>query len=180
LSGHVLPLLAASRRRLRVWSVGCSDGPELYSVAMLLDDLGLLERCDLLGTDCRPDAVERARGGLYDDADLRAVPPDLRARHFVHDGRHWRVNRRLRDAAQWRTGDILTVREPGLWDLVLCRNLAIYLQPQAASALWRQLEAAVGPGGVLALGKAERPGCTRQFSALGPCLYRRTSNTDVA
>jgi chemotaxis methyl-accepting protein methylase len=146
---------------------------------MILAELGLLGRCDLLGTDCRPDAVERARDGLYDDAAVRAVPPDLRARHLVRDGRHWRVAPHLRDAVQWRTADVFAPREPGLWDLVLCRNLAIYLQPQAASALWRHLEAAVRPGGVVALGKAERPGGARRFIPVGPCLYRRTSAADV-
>lgn len=180
LADRVLPELAARCRRLRVWSVGCSDGPELYSVAMILADLGLLEQCELLGTDCRSDAVERARQGFYDEADVRGVPATLRDRHMTSEGGHWRVSRAVRDAAQWRTADILALREPGLWDLVLCRNLAIYLRPQAATGLWRQLEAAVRPGGVLALGKAERPGCTRQFTPLGPCLYRRTSNTDVA
>ena len=180
LAERVLPRLAARCRRLRVWSVGCSDGPELYSLAMLLADLGLLDRCDLLGTDCRPDAVERARQGFYDDAAVRGIPAALRDRHMNCEGGHWRVGQRLRDAAQWRTTDILALREPGLWDLVLCRNLAIYLQPPAAAGLWRRLEAAVRPGGVLALGKAERPDCARQFIELGPCLYHRTSNTDVA
>src|SRR4051794_36087007 len=108
---------------------------------MLLADHGLLDRCDLLGTDCRADAVERARDGLYDDAAVRTLPADLRARHLVREGHSFRVGPRLRAAAQWRTADILSLREPGLWDLVLCRNLAIYLQPQAASDLWRQLEA---------------------------------------
>jgi chemotaxis protein methyltransferase CheR len=180
LAERVLPRLAARCRRLRVWSVGCSDGPELYSLAMLLADLGLLDRCDLLGTDCRPDAIERARQGFYDDAAVRGIPAALRDRHMNCEGGHWRVGQRLRDAAQWRTTDILALREPGLWDLVLCRNLAIYLQPPAAAGLWRRLEAAVRPGGVLALGKAERPDCARQFIELGPCLYHRTSNTDVA
>jgi chemotaxis protein methyltransferase CheR/two-component system CheB/CheR fusion protein len=63
--------------------------------------------------------------------------------------------------------------------LVLCRNLSIYLQPRASTELWRQLEAAVRPGGVLVLGKAERPGCTRRFAPLGPCLYRRSGVSDV-
>jgi chemotaxis protein methyltransferase CheR len=180
LAERVLPRLAGRCRRLRIWSVGCSDGPELYSVAILLADLGLLERCDLLGTDCRPDAVERARQGFYDEAALRVIPAAVRGRHMTCEGGHWRVSQRLRDAAQWRAADVIALREPGLWDLVLCRNLAIYLKPQAATGLWRQLEAAVRPGGVLALGKAERPGPAHQFTPLGPCLYRRTSNTDVA
>jgi chemotaxis methyl-accepting protein methylase len=166
--------------RLRVWSPGCSDGAELYSVAILLDELGLLDRCELLGTDCRADAVERARAGAYDAHAVRCVPPDLLARHFTTDAdrRTWRVSPRLRAAARWRTADVLNVCEPGVWDLVLCRNLAIYLQPEAAGELWRRLEAAVRPGGVLALGKAERPGSGRRFTPAGPCLFRRSGAAD--
>jgi chemotaxis methyl-accepting protein methylase len=70
---------------------------------------------------------------------------------------------------------VLTVREPGAWDVVLCRNLVIYLQPGAAAVLWRQLAAAVRPGGLLVLGKAERPGGDgRLFTPAGPCVFRRT------
>ena len=63
---------------------------------------------------------------------------------------------------------------------MLCRNLAIYLQPEAAGALWRQLEAGMKPGGVLVLGKAERPGADLRFAPVGPCLYRRNGVADVA
>ena len=78
---------------------------------------------------------------------------------------------------RWRTGDVLTLPEPGTWDLVLCRNLAIYLQPEAASGLWRRLGASLRPGGLLALGKAERPTGASDLAAVGPCLYRRTDLT---
>ena len=86
LAERALTYLPTCRGAVRVWSAGCSDGSELYSVAMLAAELGVLGRCELLGTDCRPDAVERARAGVFDDAAVRGVPPDLLRRYFTRAG----------------------------------------------------------------------------------------------
>jgi len=160
---------------LRVWSAGCSDGAELYSVAMLLAEWGALGagRAELLGTDCRPDAVARAAAGSFDPGALRNVPPSIRERYCTPDGDVYRVSAQLRHATAWRTGDVLAAAEPGPWDVVLCRNLAIYLRHDAVAALWTRLAAALRPGGLLVLGNAERPVGVRGLVPVGPCLYRR-------
>ncbi len=71
---RILPVLAGGNRRLQIWSAACSSGAELFSMAILLSETGLLERSYLLGTDCRDDAIERARLGLYDGTALKHVP----------------------------------------------------------------------------------------------------------
>jgi chemotaxis methyl-accepting protein methylase len=177
---QVLPTLLARAvggpmRPLRVWSIGCADGAELYSVAMLLDDAGALEGSELLGTDCRPEAIRRARIASYDFDALRSLPEPLRARYFVAErasGRY-HVRRELCDDARWRVADILAAHEPGLWDLILCRNVAMYMRSAVLGALWARLGASLAPGGVLVLGKAERPIGLRRLAAIAPCIYRR-------
>lgn len=169
----VLPELLSRSAAPRVWSAGCSDGAELYSVAMLLAERGALQRATLLGSDCRSDAVARAREGRYDPASLKNVPPDLMERYFSFDHGLWHIHPYLRTVTQWRTGNLLTTPEPGAWDLILCRNLAIYLQPEATVRLWKGLEQCLRPGGVLVLGKAERPHGTTSLTAIAPCIYRR-------
>ena len=183
----VLPLLVGhcrvAGRPLRVWSAGCSDGAELYSVAMLLDECGALAggRCELVGTDCRPGAVAAAASGVYDPPAVRGVPHRLLVRYFDYDGGQYRVCAALQDAVRWRVADLLDPASspPGPFDLVLCRNLAIYLQPEATAALWARLQSALRPLGVLALGKAERPVGVRGLRPLGaaPCLYCREGAT---
>ena len=81
----------------------------------------------------------------------------------------------LRLAARWRTADVLAGPVPGPWDLILCRNLAIYLQPDANARLWAGLESALRPGGFLVTGKAERPAgpAAARLRAAGPCVYRK-------
>jgi chemotaxis protein methyltransferase CheR len=156
----------------RVWSAGCSDGAELYSIAIALAERGMLHSAQLLGTDCRADAIAHARAGCYDDDAVCTVPAALRARYFQRRAAVWEVVEPIRRAITWRVGDVLALHEPGPWDLIACRNLSIYLRDRAAHDLWRHLESGLRPGGALMVGKAERPFDTalRMFA---PCFYRR-------
>lgn len=173
LRDKVLPELAGPGGDARIWCVACSDGSELYSLAILLAEQGTLHRRLLLGTDCRVAATAWAASGVYDSNSIRSVPPPWLGRYFQPLSRNWQIVPWLRAIPRWRTADVLTVQEPGPWHLIFCRNLAIYLQPTAAAALWSRLHAALPPGGVLVTGKAERPPAHLGFSAIGPCLYRR-------
>jgi chemotaxis methyl-accepting protein methylase len=169
----LLPELAAGRPGLNVWSAGCSDGAELYSVALLLAEAGLLGGY-LLGTDCRSDALRAARAGRYDTSSIRTIPDRMLRRYFEFRDGAWEIDPALRRAARWRAGDVLTTPEPGGWDLILFRNTAMYMRAEAAYPLWMRMEQAVRPGGLLVLGKAERPIGAGRLTPIGPCLFRRT------
>ena len=169
----VLSELLSRAQDPRIWSAACSDGSELYSIAMLLAERGAMRRCALLGTDCRTNAVAMAREGCYDASVMRDIPCKLFDRYFRFDDHGWRIHPYLRTMVQWRCGNVLTTPEPGAWDLILCRNLAIYMQPAAASRMWIQLEQCLRPGGFLVVGKAERPLGVVGLKPLAPCIYRR-------
>ncbi len=134
LEGVLLPPLVATGKRLRVWSAGCADGAELYSVAMVLERLGALDRTHLLGSDLLEENVEAARRAHYGTA----VPDTLRPRV------RWEVRDLLRDGAP-----------AGSWNVVLCRNVAIYLAPHARDALHATLAGALSRDGVLLVGRSE-------------------------
>jgi chemotaxis methyl-accepting protein methylase len=170
---HVLPEVAQRRAAPRIWSNACSDGQELYSVAMLAAEAELLRRCELVGTDCRPEATYRARLGVYDDAAVRDMHVTRRQRFFARDEDGWRVVEPLRKMVQWRTGDALTSPEPGQWDVILCRNMAMYLKPTASGKLWHDLERCLRSGGYLITGKAERPLGATRLAHVAPCVYRK-------
>jgi chemotaxis methyl-accepting protein methylase len=153
LEERVLPGLLGRRGGLTAWSAGCSDGSELYSVALMLRRLGALAHSRLLGSDLSAGRVELARRG--------AMVPET-------------VRREARPVLRWERRDLL--REPpprGAFDLVLCRNVAIYFVPPAQRALYVKLAAALRPGGVLMLGSCERLLAPGQFglAAAGPHLY---------
>jgi chemotaxis protein methyltransferase CheR len=150
-----LPSLAGLPR-LRVWSAGCSDGSELWSVASVLDRLEMLDRALLLGSDLLDENVSRAKAGPDPVPDGVELPRWARL-HF---------ERR----------DIVSEGAPdGPWHVILCRNVAIYLTPPARSSLHRTVAEALTPGGLLLLGRSER---ITDPAALGlervaPHAYRR-------
>lgn len=170
---QVLPEFSRARRPLRVWSAACSDGAELYSIAMLLADAGRLSECELLGTDCRPGAIERAAAGLYPREALRDIDPAYR-RHFAPAGPHMRISPELREATRWETQNLLVCPAPGPWDMILWRNMSIYLESDVGAALWHSLAGELRPGGYLVAGKADHPPRELGWSRIAPCLYRKS------
>lgn len=158
---------------LRVLSAGASDGQELYSLAMLLDEDGLLEQSSLLGVDCRGPALERARAGQFREDQLQSLTPSRRARYFRRIGTKYVAQPFLRQRIEWRQGNILAFDEPPHFDLILCRNLAIYLTPEWAAKLWSGLTGILIPGGLLVTGKAEKPPAPLPLKCLSPCIYRK-------
>lgn len=153
----LLPPLLHDSRRLSVWSAGCSDGSELYSVALVLERMRALDGVVLLGSDLLEENLALARAGRYAD---ETMPDDLRARL------RWDRRDLVRDGAPARG-----------WRLILCRNVAIYLSREARVRLERMLAEALSVGGVLLLGRSERlsnPG-ELGLESVAPHAYRRVS-----
>lgn len=171
LPAQVLPALAGRNRRLRIWSAACSTGAELYSMAILLSEAGLLERSCLLGSDCRAEAIERAELGLYEAAMLKPVRSAIRDKYFEPAGQGWRPIAALRRQVHWKVADLLAGVEDGPWDIILWRNSAIYLKPARAETVWRQLASVLAPQGVLIAGKADRPPLAAGLTRVARCTY---------
>ena len=165
--------IGLGKRAFRVWSIGCSDGAELYSVAMMLSEMKSIESSYLLGTDCRPDAIATARDGIYDDSSIRSIPAEFQEA-FVerHDNRQ-RICSAIRSQVTWRISNVLNEMESGTWDVILFRNAGLYFRPEFVIPLWAKLETLLRPGGILILGRAERPLGTQRLRPIGSCIYRR-------
>jgi chemotaxis methyl-accepting protein methylase len=170
---HILPRRLSRTFRPRIWSIGCSDGSELYSIAIALAEVGALHNCELVGTDLRREAIARASSGLFDETSLRSLPANLAVRYFIPRADGWVICPELRSAVQWRTGNVLETIEPGLWDLILCRNVAMYMKSSATQPLWQSLQRSLVHEGFLVLGKAERPIGANLLSMIEPCIFRR-------
>ncbi len=172
LDDHVLPALPPAPARPRIWSVACSDGQELYSVALLLAQRRRLGECELLGTDCRSDAIERAREGCFAPSES---PPTSAPWPDAMPG--WDDRREMpapvRAAIRWKQADVLAGTEPGPWDIILCRNLSIYLEPEPAARLWATLTDQLAPGGYLIVGKADYPSRHLPLRRLAASIYRK-------
>lgn len=172
LQGEIIPQLLKLGRPPRVWSVACSDGMELYSVAMMLCHHRALEGAHLLGTDYRRSAIERARRGIYPFHSIEKVPAPYQGMFGADEGRI-RLREDLRGAVKWEVANALDPVPEAGWDLIFCRNFSIYLDPAATMGLWHSLLEALNVGGILVVGKAEKPrldGLVRE----APSIYRKT------
>jgi chemotaxis methyl-accepting protein methylase len=170
---YVLPLLSAQYERLRIWSAACSDGPELYSVAMLLAERRQLERCELVGTDCREDAIAAARTGRYSLERAMRIDARWRDRFMNRTADEADVMEPLRRAMQWKVADIFGEPESGPWHLILWRNMAIYLEPIVAETVWKKLCDELAPGGFLITGKADYAPQGLPLVRVSNCVYRK-------
>jgi len=162
LRDKILPGIFAKRTEdepVRVWVAGCSTGEEAYSVAMLLDEY--LEEFNLqcgvkiFATDIDQGAVETARRGCYPLRALQNVSQERLERHFRCTSRECAVQQRLRERIVFVHHNLL--QDPPFLhaDLVLCRNLLIYLTPPLQEKALALLTTALNPGGYLFLGAAE-------------------------
>lgn len=155
---RLLPELIARHlddKTLRLWSAGCAGGEEAYSLAMLVDML-LPEHGDwnvlILGTDIDSKAIAKARRGRYGQWSFRMFPAALQQRYFHPDGNEWLLDERIRRKVTFRVGNLLDetlLTEPHGMDLILCRNVFIYFDSAAVSAVAAKLAATLTEGGYL-------------------------------
>jgi chemotaxis protein methyltransferase CheR len=167
---EVLPLLAEQakgRRRLSIWSAGCSTGEEVYTIAILIHQSGLFPRdgsngppwdVRIYGSDISRRCVTAARRGVYGPGAFRATPPELRRAFFVErsDGTH--VIESIRAMCHFGQLNLLhedRTRVLGRADAVFCRNVLIYFDSHARRRVIDVFHERLYPGGVLLLGHSE-------------------------
>lgn len=172
----ILTLAEQRENGLRILSVGCSDGRELYSMALLLDSLSV-NAAALHGVDCRATALRAAASGRYLASQVEEVPHAMRMKSFVStpasNPAEVQLQQKFRDRCSWRVADAFTLTAPIPYDIVLCRNLLIYLLPDPARELWSRLMSLVATDGVIVAGKAERPPASEALHRLSSCIFQR-------
>ena len=151
-----LPGLAATHPLLRVWSAGCSNGAEPYSLAILLAAQGRRPIRRILATDIDPVILQRAStDGPYSAADLRNVPPCLRLKHFTTKADGAYVTPAIRARVDFQPLNLLGDLPRGPFDLIVCRNMIIYFEEAAKGRLLHGFHDALARGGLLWLGATE-------------------------
>jgi chemotaxis protein methyltransferase CheR len=175
LAQHVLPELAVAGP-VRIWSAGASYGAEAYTIAAVCLEAIPRAKVSITGTDIDRRMIARARQGVFSDADARGVAKATMERHFERDGDGWRAKPALRALVRFEQGDLLRVApKPGSYDLILCRNTAIYFSEEVRDDLHARQAAALRPGGVLMVGATERVADPRSMglSPIHPFTYRK-------
>jgi chemotaxis protein methyltransferase CheR len=150
--------LLERRRRLHVWSAGCSTGQEAYSAAMTVWENAVLPDtwdARFVGTDVSAEVLRQATQGRYLPEQMSGVSPEQVRRYFDRKDGRYVVRGWLRRRVEFLPGNALD-GPPGLdLDVVFCRNLMIYLDPAGQRRLVGVIARALAPGGFLFLGHTE-------------------------
>jgi chemotaxis protein methyltransferase CheR len=163
--------LRSSTRKLRIWSAGCSTGQEVYSLAMMFAEDPVKWAgwtIDIVGTDVSEAVVERARGGTYTQFEVqRGLGIAQMIKWFEETPEGWRAVEALRKNVRFQVHNLLEMPpHPGSFDIVLCRNVLLYLNQQTRGKAFDRLAAAMAPDGWLMLGAGETViGQTRKLVA---------------
>lgn len=163
LQRHALPELAqrrANSRRLRIWSAGCSTGQETYSLAMLFAEEREKWRgwtIDILGTDVSTACIDRARSGVYTQFEVqRGLGINQTIKWFEEGADGWRAVEDLRRPVRFQVHNLLEPHpHPGGFDIVLCRNVLLYLSAEKKTLGFERLAGAMAEDGWLMLGAGE-------------------------
>ncbi len=151
---------SAALPSLRIWCAACSTGQEVYSIAMSLkESLGELQRyaVRIVGTDIACEALAAARAGRYTRFEVeRGIDAVRLRRHFHRDGDRWRINDDLRSITFFERANVLDSDPgPGGFDIIFCRNVAIYFTKENRQRLYRNLAERLHPEGFLVIGSTE-------------------------
>jgi len=174
LSKAALPKLMQRRqstKRIRIWSAGCSTGQEAYSLAMMFAEdpqrwAGWT--IDILGSDVSESAVRRARDGIYSQFEVqRGLGIAQMIRWFEECEGGWRAIEQLRRLVRFQVHNLLEpAPHPGEFDIVLCRNVLLYLNAERRTHVFERIASAIASDGCLMLGAGETViGQTRRFEA---------------
>ena len=166
LEQRVIPELVARKGGdvpLRVWVPGCSSGEEAYSIAMLLIEqfavAKIATNIQIFASDIDEDALAIARRGIYPESVVGDVSAERLRRFFTKaDDHNYQVNKRLRDAVVFAPQNLIGDAPFSKLDLISCRNLLIYLEPEVQKKVISLFHFALNEGGYLMLGPSETVG----------------------
>jgi chemotaxis protein methyltransferase CheR len=166
----------ANTKRLRIWSAGCSTGQEVYSLSMLFAEEPEKWRgwtIDILGTDVSTGCIDRARSGAYSQFEVqRGLGINQMIKWFEECADGWRAVEPLRKPLRFQVHNLLEpAPHPGNFDIVLCRNVLLYLSPEKKTLAFERIAGAMAQDGCLMLGAGET--VIGQTSKLGADINAR-------
>lgn len=162
---EILPEMAkrnAGKRRLRIWSAGCSTGEEPFTLAILCSESGLFDKSwevDIIGTDISHRVLKTARKAVYSNSSFRATEESAFNRYFTttEDGKYT-LDENIRNMVHFGHLNLMDQKMLGLireCDIIMCRNVIIYFDKNAKARVVNSFFTKLAPGGYLLLGHSE-------------------------
>jgi len=178
LEQEVLPALATKQKKAKVWSAGCSIGAEPYSLAISVLESKLPLSASIVGTDLDAEALRQATAGIYSVNDVRNVTEARLRKHFDIDSRGAVLKSHVKELVTFKRHDLLKDPIEAGFDLVVCRNVAIYFTEEAKLLMLRRFASALAPGGYLFTGATESYPTHREFGLkrVYTCFYQKVGD----
>jgi len=143
------------RDSLVFWSAGCARGEEPYSLAIISAETGMLNKIFIYGTDIDDEALTIARDGVYQLSAFQYTPEYIIKKYFFKIDDHYQVCEEIRSKVRFYNLDLFAPPPFEECDLIMCRNVLIYLKKDAQSSLLSKFYKLLKPGGYLIIGKVE-------------------------
>ncbi len=176
LKTKIFPVLLMNRPDLKIWSAGCSNGSEPYTVSILLEETDQRGNHQILATDLDREILKVAQAGCYQEKDLKSVAPERLGKFFIRlPGGQLQVKPNIKSRVTFKEHNLLCDPfDPG-FDLIICRNVVIYFTEPVKDQLYRRFYDALRPGGVLFVGGTESLLNSRAigFEPIFPFFYRK-------
>ena len=169
LETDVIPELMKRSSRLNIWSAGCSIGAEPYSLAMILNDMTPTTRHRILATDLDIEILGKAKAGVYNENELKAMSEARKSKYFTRQGDKYAVSPDIKQRIEFKRHNLLKDPFETGFDLILCRNVVIYFTEEAKDQLYANFFKALKPGGILFVGATE---AILNFRKLGYTSYQ--------
>ena len=169
LETDVIPELMKRSSRLNIWSAGCSIGAEPYSLAMILNDMTPNTRHRILATDLDIEILGKAKAGVYNENELKAMSEARKSKYFTRQGNKYAVSPDIKQRIEFKRHNLLKDSFETGFDLILCRNVVIYFTEEAKDQLYANFFKALKPGGILFVGATE---AILNFRKLGYTSYQ--------
>lgn len=158
----LLPLLHSEKEEFRIWSAACSTGEEPYSIALLLrelsDSLGIHKSIKIFATDIDRAAIEKAKKGIYQEEELEMIPQALKNKYFDKTDQGYHVSDSIRAMIVFAHHNLLQDAPFSRMDLVVCRNVFIYLKQEIQKRILKIFYRILNPDGYLLIGSSESLG----------------------
>lgn len=175
----ILPDILERNFRAKVWSAGCSNGSEPYSIAILANELKAANRVEILATDIDNSILAKANLGEYLANDVRSMPPEYVEKYFSLENNRYVLERFIKQNVNFKRHNLLKDEFPQANDLIICRNVVIYFTEETKAHLYKEFYDALRPGGYLLVGGTEPILNYREigFEYVSTSFYRRPLST---
>ena len=152
-----------NKKNIKIWHAGCSSGEEVYSMCILLKELGLLNQTSITASDIDDNILDQAKEGKYPIKQLYTNNKNYKdaggtnhlANYTCTDTLHFYINKEIKEAVTFKKNNLVNEIEIGEFDIILCRNVLIYFNQDLQNSVLNTLLKNLKPEGILAIGTKE-------------------------